>query len=293
VTTPVVQPLKQEQFRPTALVRFMRVVAKACIFILGLDGRSRFGNEMLQLLNPSYTTRFRSGVSLIFRTGHGRLLWRAKEAEHLEPSIIHWIDTMTAEDCFFDIGANVGTYALYSAKRGIRSVAVEVEPNNYQLLVDNILLNQLSETCIPIPLGCSDTTTHTTLYMKAFSKGDALHSINRPSPYLGASDRPTCISVLSMKLDDIIEVFGLRLPTKLKIDVDGNELDVLRGATNVLEHVNEIHIELDSEQQSHRDAKALLLDRGFSISTTEIISSTRVTTVMNYIFAKAPKSLES
>ena len=90
------------------------------------------------MLDPTINIRLPSGENLIFCTGHGRLVWRAKTLL-TEEEIIKWIDSSNKGDIFYDIGANVGNYSLYAAKtKGIKVYAFEPEINNVQLLYSNV-----------------------------------------------------------------------------------------------------------------------------------------------------------
>ena len=50
------------------------------------------------------------------------------------------------------------------------------------------------------------------------------------------------VNVPVFRLDDVIKILGLPSPTKLKIDVDGVDLDVLKGSIDALQTVTSIVI---------------------------------------------------
>lgn len=52
------------------------------------------------------------------------------------------------------------------------------------------------------------------------------------------------VRVVTSKLDTIVEKYNLPLPSLIKIDVQGSELDILRGATKTIENCNDIILEL-------------------------------------------------
>lgn len=271
----------------TRRMRFQRFISRILIAVLRLTGTNRFSNEFIQMLDPKVTVPFRNGQSLIFRTGHGRLLWRATAAEHLEPMVIHWLDEFTPSDVFYDIGANIGTYALLAAKRGIRSYAFEPELNNAQLLYENIFLNRVQNFCAPMPMALSDKSAQDIFFLKGISKGDALHNVGAPSRYLDSRrELPFKLQVLTFRLDDLVSLCGLPPPTKLKLDVDGNELRVLQGAPRALQSVQELCIELDEDVPEHRKARDLLLAGGFSVRAVEPIPSERASRMANCLFTR-------
>ena len=243
----IIFPLPQDQnkqgFEPNFYIASLRKLARAMIFLLQLNGKNRFSNEFIQMLDPKMVVRLpNSDDELIFRTGHGRLLWRASTLFSEEPLAIKWIDSFNSNDCFYDVGANVGNYSLYAGKRGIRTFSFEPEYLNLSVLYENIFLNQLQEKCTPIPIALGDTTKLDVFYLKSVSKGDALHSVGRRSSYLDKSHLTSMLNTLVMRLDDLLDLFDLPKPTALKIDVDGNELNVIKGAIKTLDFVKDIYI---------------------------------------------------
>lgn len=287
----IVYPLPKDQktqgFKPNWYIKLLRTIAKFIINTLKLNGQNRFSNEFIQMLNPQILIPMPKNDYAIFRTGHGRLLWRAKSFLSEEPMTIQWIDTFKKDDIFFDIGANVGNYSIYASKNGIRSFACEPEILNLSLLFENIFLNNIEELCTPIPLALHDKTMVEKFYLKDISKGDALHSIGRKSYLLENPSASTkAIDTFTIKLDELIETYHLPFPTKLKIDVDNNELNVINGALRTLAHVEEICIELDLDYDEHVKAKKILENNNFEIIQKENGSINYNKNIANYIFRK-------
>ena len=271
ITLPLPQDQPQQGFEPNAYIRFLRRLARVLIALMRLNGENRFSNEFIQLLDPTLSVAVPGGEQLTFRTGHGRLLWRARTFQSEEPMMMEWVGRFSPADCFYDVGANVGSYSLYAAKRGVRVFAFEPEFMNLQLLYENIFLNKVQDLCTPVPIGLGESTSLDLLYLKdGVSKGDALHGIGRKSHHLrGPSASTLSLQVLTARLDDLIEIFQLPRPTKLKIDVDGNELQVLRGAMNTLEGVEDVHLEIDISREESRQAVELLEQKGFRLVQKE------------------------
>jgi len=286
----IIFPLPQDQanqgFRPNLYIRTLRWMAVVLVSTLRLNGRNRFSNEFIQALDPKISVPTGNGRALFFRTGHGRLLWRATTFREEEPMLLNWIDGFTKEDCFYDIGANVGSYSLYAAQRGVPTFAFEAEINNMQLLCDNIVLNRLSATCTPMPVALGDVSGLDVFYLKSFSKGDALHSVGRPSYLLSDTSGVITLSILVARLDDLVASFGLPRPTKLKIDVDGNEFKVIKGALDVIATADEIYVEIDHKQPEHVEALNLLSSRGFVVREKESIGRQWNTDLANYLLKR-------
>jgi len=58
-----------------------------------------------------------------------------------EPETLSVIEGLDSEDCFWDIGANIGIYTLLAASKCKHVVAVEPSPANFYVLMRNIELN--------------------------------------------------------------------------------------------------------------------------------------------------------
>jgi FkbM family methyltransferase len=256
-------------FKPNLYFKALRYIARGLIVLLRLTGKNRFSNEFIQLLSPTYTVVLPSQKKLTFRTGHGRLLWRAQTLLTEEPMMISWLNRMTPQDTFFDIGANVGCYSLYAASQNVSTYAFEADLNNVSVLYENIFLNKLSDSCMPVPLAVGNQTNCQTMYLRGIERsGDALHSVGRPN-YLVEQQhlQPFTIKTLVVTLDDMVKLFRLPLPTHIKIDVDGNELLILEGARTLLSHVSELYIEIDKALDEHQRIFDIL--RSYSLHVVE------------------------
>jgi FkbM family methyltransferase len=127
-----------------------------------------------------------------------------------------------------DVGANVGAYTLmFATKVGDkgRVFAFEPAPDACEGLRTHVTLNGFDERVTIVPAAV------------AASVGNASFAIHpsggASSLALGSVDTPTRISVATETIDNVCKAHGL-LPGVIKIDVEGAELDVLKGARNTL-----------------------------------------------------------
>jgi len=249
-------------FKPSLGRRALRTVCLGLIKALNLNGRSIFSNEFMQLLDPRIDVVL-DNQKLTFRTGNGRLLWRAKSLLTEEPLMITWIRSMHRDDVVLDVGANVGIYTIPIAKRVQTVYACELDPLNIAILKENMFLNAVTENVVVLPFACGDSAKIVDVKFRDLAYGDALQLIEGGDPQntrLGHQNHSA--KVIQFSLDDIFVKLDISRPNKVKIDVDGNEITVLQGMKDLIRGANEVYFE-DSLSDSCRVVVAFLLDSGF------------------------------
>ncbi len=150
------------------------------------------------------------------------------------------------DDLFVDIGANVGGYTiLASAVAGARSIAFEPVPATYAELLRNIRVNGIEDLAQGHQLGLGDTEQ--TLSMTA-DRGGLNHVV--ATQWKGAT-----VEVAVRRLDDVIGQTNCRL---MKLDAEGFEMNILRGARKTLAnpHLAALIVELNGsgERYGYSDA---------------------------------------
>jgi tRNA G37 N-methylase Trm5 len=86
-----------------------------------------------------------AGVPVRFFIPTARSLYDPWHINNDEPETIRWLDSMLADEVMWDVGANVGVYALYAAAvKRMRVLAFEPSASSYAVLVRNIEINNLS-----------------------------------------------------------------------------------------------------------------------------------------------------
>lgn len=265
--------LRQRQgFEPGTLVRAMRRIADLVLMMLRITGRTRWSNEFIQAIDPAMMVAIpglskHSRDQLWFRTGHGRLYWRVSHTPFEEPETNEWIAGFDESDVFSDVGANIGLYAMAAAHfKGVTTLAVEPDLMNARLLYENVLRNGLSGhiTVRPIALGAESQLGR--LHLKTLSYGDALHNLDAPSDYVR---KPSgfVASVPDFSIDDLVRMLGLPQPTRIKLDVDGREGDVLAGAVATLCGVRDVLGEVDINRPSSDSVTTFLKSHGFHLDS--------------------------
>jgi FkbM family methyltransferase len=126
---------------------------------------------------------------------------------------------------FVDIGANIGKYSILVGKKYPQNkiIAIEPELDNLKLLHKNISLNNLDNVII-CPFGAYSKEGKSKLYLSSESNGS--HSL------LKESDKYVLIKLKT--LDRIMVDQNVSKVDLIKIDVEGAELDVLKGARKII-----------------------------------------------------------
>jgi FkbM family methyltransferase len=179
-----------------------------------------------------------------------------------EPATLRWIDGFRhGAGAFWDVGANIGLYAIYAAVvKGCTVLAFEPQPENYAMLCRNILRNELQQWVWPFPLALTDHAGLGAVLAEHWVAGAS-----------GLQYDETALSGLrglGYTIDAGVFGHSLPAPMHLKIDVDGRELQVLRGGQRVLNYGMIESLVVESEHvYPTRDRIIELLDcAGYSMT---------------------------
>lgn len=155
----------------------------------------------------------------------------------VEPKVHEWLKKNLKEGMtFFDVGAWVGSYSLVAAKwAGPSGHVVSFEPSDVarRLLERHIGMNRFSERIRVVDAAVGDEDGETTFYVLSDSL-EASNSIAFRQDLVGIERAKLCeVRKPIMQLDTFVDINGL-VPDIIKIDVEGAEVSVLRGATKML-----------------------------------------------------------
>lgn len=242
----------------------------------------------------------RAAPSYRLATSHGELVFRCSSAEAVkaaarfvydEPETVWWIDNVVgADDCVWDVGANVGLYALYAAKRlGAGGAVIAFEPgaDNYAALTRNVALNPTASKVSCFALALSDETRAAELHLTSQDAGRAAHVFGRAEEGLTAEARPHTQTALGFSADAFIEQFGVRAPDHVKIDVDSIEERIVRGGKKAFASARSLIVEINIGESGagHKESlRKAVADLGF-VEHTE--SAARFSDRRNRIFVRA------
>jgi FkbM family methyltransferase len=144
-------------------------------------------------------------------------------------------------DTVVDVGAHIGRYSIISSKgvgQNGKVVAIEAHPYNFELLNRNIKLNKLTNI-ITLNYTVYSKQTKLKLYLPDEESGFTIYNtimVNRTKP------EEKSIEVNANTLDNLLLQNRISHAdiNWIKIDVEGAEFEVLKGATNILSESKDI-----------------------------------------------------
>ena len=84
-----------------------------------------------------------------------------------------------------------------------------------------------------------------------------------------------------ISLDEAIKIFKLPKPTRLKLDVDGEEFNILKGATEALKSVRDLTVEISMD----KELIFAYLERNFKFIEQQTIGSDNLG-IFNYYWRR-------
>ena len=144
------------------------------------------------------------------------------------------LDTLRLDDVALDIGAHLGTYTVVMASRGAAVHAFEPSPRTREILSRTVANNTFSRPVNVHAVALSDFTGHAHFT-------DGLGSGNHLSED-GGDDPAATVAVDVDTLDHWATTHDLSGLFVIKIDAEGADENVLRGAATVLQRLTPVII---------------------------------------------------
>ena len=208
-----------------------------------------------------------------------------------EPDTIAWLNGLGPDDVVWDIGANVGVFALYAASRGCRVLAFEPAAANFFALTRNVELNAMAAQVTPYCVAVAGTTELGVINLDSIDVGAAMSQFGRPGERSRYSSNPAppTHGMVGISIDDLVGRFGAPAPTAMKIDVDGLEWPILEGGLTTLglKQVRSVLVELSVSDDTERSrAVAWLRGRGLQLTSTGEVQGHGRERAANHLFVR-------
>tara|TARA_B110000914_G_C15404850_1_gene419023 strand:- start:32 stop:895 length:864 start_codon:yes stop_codon:yes gene_type:complete len=168
--------------------------------------------------------------------------WRVHTYFSKEPETLEWIESFKNNEkiIFWDIGSNIGLYSIYAALKhsNIEIISFEPSTSNLRVLSRNISINKLEKKIKICQIPLSDqTNSFQMMNEERFIEGAALNSFGKNEDFEGKKFSPNNkYQLLGTTINSIIDSNTLEIPNYIKIDVDGIEHFILKGADKYLKN---------------------------------------------------------
>jgi len=164
-----------------------------------------------------------------------------------------------------DIGAHIGLYTVLAAEKVGNTgkiIAIEPEPQNYKQLLENIKLNSFRNV-IPVNCGLGIRNSLEKLYINPYKTCSHTFVLEKNGNYF--------IEVRVKTLDSLREELNLKKVDIIKIDTEGAEIPVLKGAEKTLRANPSVKIIVAAEHYpgEAKEVCKFLNERGFKTKVSK------------------------
>jgi FkbM family methyltransferase len=165
--------------------------------------------------------------------------YRARTLYVKEEGTINWLRRhVQPGDVFLDIGANIGIYTLVAAQQvGRRGIVYAFEPHivNFQTLLRNIEANHFQDRVQSFSCALHEHSGMLDFNYCSLEPGSSASQLGATKDGEDQEFTPVARELKhASAIDDLVDEGVIRPPTHVKIDVDGNEMLILRGMRRLL-----------------------------------------------------------
>jgi FkbM family methyltransferase len=173
------------------------------------------------------------------RIGHMINLGGRYESAELECAFKFLRESGLIQGDAVDVGANIGNHSLFFAEHYANVLSLEPNPRLFELLKVNA---DLRKNIRPLNIGASDVSKEMSLSYDSSNWGGGQLWPEQPD-----ASRAFSVPVKVQRLDDLAEIADHPIGL-LKIDVEGHEMRVLKGATTLIKRSRPVVL---FEQHAH------------------------------------------
>jgi len=220
--------------------------------------------------NYTYTIRHGLATGMRRRGGLGFLPGQASDTAETD-----FLRQLPLEGkTVYDIGAFEGLVTLFFASKAKQVISWEPNPRNYGRAIVNVKLNHLNNVTI-LQRGISDVPGSIELVYDPLMPGAGSGDAAIKDQIGGSVKSAQTTSIAVRPLDTEVEENSLPLPDMIKIDIEGMELNALKGMQRLLrERRPELYIEmhgatLKEKTENSQAVTAFLEEHGYKIYDVE------------------------
>ncbi|MES2764907.1 MAG: FkbM family methyltransferase [Bacteroidota bacterium] len=176
---------------------------------------------------------------------------------------------------FLDIGAHIGKWSIVAGKTAQKAYAFEPTPEPYTYLTQNIALNAMSDKVVAVNKGVSSAKGEMTFEISATNS--SMSKIVSDSTKSAQTLTIPTISIDEFLKENNVATGEIDL---IKIDVEGHELEVLKGMKNLLAENKRMRIVCEILHDQTEKPQILEYMKKFGFKSRQLPSKT------DYFFEK-------
>jgi len=226
--------------------------------------------------------------------------WRVDTFFTKEPETLEWINSFNTKEktIFWDIGANIGLYSIYNAAKNNNSDTISFEPStsNLRVLSRNISINNLENKIKIFPMPLTNVQNKFLLMNEGnFIEGGALNAFGEKFDFEGKEfNSKMKYTLFGTNIKYLLENNILETPNYIKIDVDGIEHLILKGAGKFLSDpkIMSLSVEINENfKDQYKNIIKILEEAKFKILQKKrneefIVTGSKFENTYNYIFTR-------
>src|SRR5256714_4031107 len=184
--------------------------ARVLTRLLGRRAGARAAAQAASTLAPLVDIQTTRGTLRFRCASPGAAALPAGFLQH-DPDTRRWIDEhLKAGDVLWDVGANIGAYALYAClSQNLRAIAFEPVASTFALLAENIALNGIADRATPVCVALSNASGLSPFYLASIEPGTAMHALGAPENVRGHFDPAGMQMAMSARGDDLARQVNL------------------------------------------------------------------------------------
>ena len=189
-------------------------------------------------------------------------LWRSRRLSGREPEVESVFKPKLGWTVL-DIGAHIGYYTIKASKKvgsNGRVICAEAYSGNYDLLLKNLEINSCFNTkAVKKAITNYDGST------RIFFGSDSGHNTLLEESVFATAD---CEDVDAITLDTLFDQQQIEFVDLAKIDIEGNELNLLKGANRILTdgRIHRLVMEVHTPTTKNNPIHKYLQDFGYNVS---------------------------
>ena len=227
------------------------------------------------LKNNECVAEFRNGIKCIIRN-------RSDTVVFLENFFLDSYDRVEGfmikeNDTVIDIGAHIGYFTIYAAKKAKKGKVISFEPSkeSFKVLKNNLKINNIQNVNIE-NIGVRNETGNSILYVDRDNEiGNSMFSNDKN--LIKENVQVTSIT-------EIIKKYNIKSIDLLKLDCEGAEYEIiLKLPINILNKIKRISMEVHKiDNFDIKDIEKFLLENNFQVKTEYLLGQSDTSWPMLY-----------